>query len=297
MLRGSIRMSSGTRKSPAASQVHASERTILSSVGRSWRAKKAITDATNETATESVEMKPATRRGIRVPASVIRSAPASGEIRQTQAAASTSAPEGREPVDVELEVPAVEGDDETEPDDDLRGRDGHHRDREDLPVAVSEPSGERDEGEVRPVEHDREREQDDERIAPQEHAQRARGEEKARHGEVERDLGTHHRPSDASSSGARRLWPPSTTPPTAATSSTIDVTSHASRWSVRNNRPISAGEPKAASMSASSDSESPAVRPSATITSTRIAAPASTPPTACHDGPPVHGEASVRSPR
>src|SRR5215211_1689135 len=264
MLRGSIRMSSGTRKSPAASQVHASERTILSSVGRSWRAKKAITDATNETATESVEMK------------------------QTQAAASTSAPEGREPVDVELEVPAVEGDDETEPDDDLRGRDRHHRDGEDLSVAVAEPSGERDEGEVRAVEHDLEREQDDQRIAPQEHAERTRGEEKARHGQVQRDLGTHHRPSDASSSGARRLWPPSTTPPTAATSSTIDVTSNASRWSVRNSRPISAGEPKAASMSASSRRRPLAPSPIAMITSTRIAPPASTPPTNCQLGPPVH---------
>ena len=37
---------------------------------------------------------------------------------------------------------------------------------------------------------------------------------------------------------------PSTTPPTAATSSTIDVTSKASRWSVRKSLPIASGEPK-----------------------------------------------------
>ena len=36
------------------------------------------------------------------------------------------------------------------------------------------------------------------------------------------------------------------TPPTAATSSTIEVISNASRWSVRNSRPISAGLPNAA---------------------------------------------------
>ena len=54
-----------------------------------------------------------------------------------------------------------------------------------------------------------------------------------------------------------RAWDPSTTPPTAATSSTIEVTSNASRWSVRNNRPIDAGEPNERSMCASCESVPP----------------------------------------
>ena len=54
-LSGSISMSSGTRKSPAASQVQASDKTTRSSSARPWRAKKATTEATNETATESVD--------------------------------------------------------------------------------------------------------------------------------------------------------------------------------------------------------------------------------------------------
>ena len=44
----------------------------------------------------------------------------------------------------------------------------------------------------------------------------------------------------------RCVCAPRMTPPTAATSSTIDVISNASRWSVRNSRPIQPGEPNVA---------------------------------------------------
>jgi hypothetical protein len=54
-LSGSIRISSGTRKSPAASQVHASEVTVRSSVLRPSSAKNVIAAPTNATATDSVE--------------------------------------------------------------------------------------------------------------------------------------------------------------------------------------------------------------------------------------------------
>jgi hypothetical protein len=40
-----------------------------------------------------------------------------------------------------------------------------------------------------------------------------------------------------------RAWLPRITPPTAATSRTIEVISKASRWSVRNSSPISPGLP------------------------------------------------------
>ena len=64
---------------------------------------------------------------------------------------------------------------------------------------------------------------------------------------------------------------PRTTPPTAATSSTTEVISKASSWSVRKSFPISAGLPNARSISASSESSSLAFRPSATIVSTSSA--------------------------
>src|SRR6266508_3750791 len=54
------------------------------------------------------------------------------------------ATEGTEPVDVERDALPVERDDQAEADDDLGGRDGHHREREDLPVAVVQVAREGD---------------------------------------------------------------------------------------------------------------------------------------------------------
>src|SRR5205085_6648531 len=114
--------------------------------------------------------------------------------------------------------------------------------------AVAEVPCERDQGEVAAVQHDLERKQHDQRIASQQDAERPGGEQEGRDTEVPRDLRAHQRDhSDGTSSGAsRRECAPRMTPPTAATSSTIDVISNASRWSVRNSRPICAGLPKAA---------------------------------------------------
>ena len=61
-------------------------------------------------------------------------------------------------------------------------------------------------------------------------------------GEDRRTSGCQARASLLRSRRAARASP-RTTPPTAATSSTIEVTSKASRWSVRNSRPIASGEP------------------------------------------------------
>ena len=67
------------------------------------------------------------------------------------------------------------------------------------------------------------------------------GEEDDREDEVGGDPGAEHQASLSSSSEGIAL--PRMTPPTAATSSTIDVTSKASRWSERKSSPICAGEP------------------------------------------------------
>ena len=66
----------------------------------------------------------------------------------------------------------------------LGGGDRHHRDREDLAVDRGEVAREPDEGEVRGVEHDLEREQHDQRAPPQDHAGRADPEEDGGDGDV-----------------------------------------------------------------------------------------------------------------
>jgi hypothetical protein len=60
---------------------------------------------------------------------------------------------------------ARHGDDEPESDGDLGRRDRHHCEREDLSVEVPLLARERHEGEVCSVQHDLEREQDDQRTA------------------------------------------------------------------------------------------------------------------------------------
>src|SRR5205085_2780715 len=78
-----------------------------------------------------------------------------------------------ERVDDELETAAIQGDYEAQPDAHLRRGDGHHRKREDLARAVRDVPREGDQREIRAVQHDLEREQDDQRISPDQHAERA----------------------------------------------------------------------------------------------------------------------------
>ncbi len=68
------------------------------------------------------------------------------------------------------------------------------------PSSVAGLARERDEGEVPGVQHDLEREQDDQRAAPREHAERADREEHDRDDEVGGDAGPEH---DASSTSSR----------------------------------------------------------------------------------------------
>src|SRR5206468_307482 len=120
-------------------------------------------------------------------------------------------------------------DDQAEADDDLGRRDRHHGEREDLAVGVPERAREADQREVRPVQHDLEREQDDQRAAAEQDAERADPEQDRRHGEVPRDIRSLHSGASSGSPGwSWREWPPRITPPTAATSRTIEVISNAS---------------------------------------------------------------------
>src|SRR5207237_4562015 len=125
-----------------------------------------------------------------------------------------------------------------EADDHLRGGDRHHREGEHLAVERSVVARERDQREVRPVQHDLEREQHDQRAPPDHHAERADREQERRDGDVPGDVGPAHCARVPS-----RAWLPRTTPPTAAASRTIEVISKASRWSVRKSLPTPYGPP------------------------------------------------------
>src|SRR5215211_3903620 len=190
--RGSTRIESPTSRSPIVSHVHAVETTCRSSVSRERSSTNVTTAPPNETATESVARYPARRREIRVSASTSRTTAASGATRQTQAAAIMSAAQSREPVDVEDEPAPGHRHDQPEAHDDLRGGYRHDRQREDLPVAVPLKARERDQGEVAAVEHDLDREQHDQRVAPDEHAERADREQRAGYREVPGDVRAVH---------------------------------------------------------------------------------------------------------
>src|SRR5262245_19831084 len=195
----------------------------------------------------------------------------------------------RERVDVERELAPVERDHEAEPDADLRGGDRHHGEREDLAGAVVEVARERDQREVARVEHQLEREQHDERVASDEDAERADSEQEGGERDVPGDVRAEHQ-SDVSGSGAARLvWEPRITPPTAATSSTTDVISNASRWSTRKTRPIQAGVPKSLPTLLVCDRLPLACMPTATTISTSSAPAAATAANVCQLGPPDHG--------
>src|SRR2546423_957716 len=66
---------------------------------------------------------------------------------------------------------------QAKPDDGRGGPDRHHREREDLAVAVPVVAREGDQRQVRSVEHDLEREQDDQWAAPDQDPERPRAEE------------------------------------------------------------------------------------------------------------------------
>src|SRR5262249_50699613 len=157
---------------------------------------------------------------------------------------------------------------------------------EHLPSEATLVAGHGDQGEIPAVQHDLQREQDDQRAPADEDADGARHEQDGGDDEVGGDVRASHPLSDPQCS--RRADDPSTTPPTAATSRMIEVTSNASRWSVRNARPMAAGLPN--------DSETLACerlplafRPRATMISTSSTPAAAIAATVCQFGPPAQG--------
>src|SRR5436309_3462498 len=120
-------------------------------------------------------------------------------------------------VHVEVEPPPRHRDDQAEPVDDLGGGDRHHGQRKDLPVSAAVVSCEGDQGQVRTVEHDLEREQDDQRAPANQDAEVACAEQEGGDAEVPDDVGADH-----CSTLDSLEWLPRITPPTAAIRSTMD---------------------------------------------------------------------------
>ena len=189
-------------------------------------------------------------------------------------------------------VAAGEGHDEAEADTTSAAATAITEIAKTCPSTDAEVAREADEGQVRSVEHDLEREEHDQRAPAEDDAGRADPEEDGRDGEIPGRC----RGRASGDVVLRRGLHPSTTPPTAATSSTIEVISKASRWSVRKSRPISAGLPNEREISAASDRPPPAFDQQATTTSTSSAAPATKAPSWSQRGPPAQG-ASARPPR
>ena len=134
------------------------------------------------------------------------------------------------------------------------------------------------------------RKQDDQRAAAHEHAERADDEEHPARIDVPGDVRAGMQPVASSIAGWRHVaWEPSTTPPTAATSSTIEVTSNAIRWSVRNSRPIESGEPNDRVIGVGVRERAAGRQPDRDDDLGEDRAAASTAPTTCQDGPPAHG--------
>ena len=146
---------------------------------------------------------------------------------------------------------------------------------------------ERDQGEVAAVEHDLEREQHDQRRAAQQHAERADREEDRADREVPGDVRPEHRVSRVTVTGCRlREWWPR-----------IDAADRRGEQHDRRHleREQVIGQEQAPDLrraaerrviSASCERRPPAVVPTATMISTRIAAAATIAPTVCQPSPP-----------
>ena len=165
--------------------------------------------------------------------------------------------------------------------------------REDLPVAVVEVAREGDQREVRAVEHDLEREQDDQRVAPEQHAECADAEQEAGDAEVPGDVRAF--------TAARHLLGIR-----AGVRAEDDAADRGDEQDDRRDleREQVVGEEEAADVARAAEVAAdvvgvreapPAFSPITTTISTRSAAAASTAPIACQLGPPVQGD-SVRGP-
>src|SRR5712692_1977624 len=136
-------------------------------------------------------------------------------------------------VDVDLWPVAIRREDDPEADGDLGRGDDEHEDDEDAAALVDRAgfAGEGDEREVRRVQHELDAHEDDDGIAPDEHARAPDEEEHRGHGDVGPQGDGHRRRRIAASSGSSRLV--RTIAPTIAASRSTDAISNGNAKSVK----------------------------------------------------------------
>src|SRR3954447_21778876 len=212
-------------------------------------------------------------------------------------------------VHVDRQLAPEQRDDEAEADRHLKGGHDHHDQREDLPAHVPVHAREGHEREVRGVQHQLEAEQDDQRVAAREHAARAGGEDERGDDEVPGEVHFCGGPPASSSVPTSvspwvrcvpRIMSPTEiscgsasparrrarmTAPTAATSSSSEAISKATRYVVRNWRPTSAGSPYGREYGAPSVSSPFRPEPISAIVSSTNSASANTTESARSPGP------------
>src|SRR5207244_6846704 len=154
------------------------------------------------------------RRGIRLPKNTMRKKDTAGNdgISQANLTTSTSPLQQVDLIDIDgLSVP-VDQDDDRQADPDLCRRDGDHEQREHLPGELVEVRREGDQVDVHRVQHQLDRHQHEDRVAPGQDSIHARGEEHRSEDQEERETdrggqdGGHHRrtPSRGVTVGSRR---------------------------------------------------------------------------------------------
>ncbi len=190
-----------------------------------------------------------------------RSSRAAGSSRTSQAQVVGAHPRSSlSVVDVERQLAAEDRDDQAEPDDDLAGGDDHHDQGEDLALLVADHAAEGDQGEVAGVQHQLEAEQDHERAAADEDADRRRSRTAARERTMYHSMFTAatSRPSGTLGRRARPRGPTSQRPDSPSQArlpartradggeQQKDEASKGSRKFSSRRRPIAAGSPKPA---------------------------------------------------
>src|SRR5688572_13131084 len=172
------------------------------------------------------------KRGINAstiaPFPTIRTFRTSRTIRTFRTSRTTSPFQRRERVGIERFAMPEERDDQRQPHRRFRRGHGHDEERDDLPIDVPAIASKRHEREVHGVQHDFDRQQNRDQIAPQEHAGGANGEQNRRDDEV-----VAQRNHDSPSRRAR------TTAPTIATRISTDVASKANACRSNNTLPSS----------------------------------------------------------
>src|SRR5688572_18574499 len=175
--------------------------------------RTAVTDTANDASITSDARPPDTLLGSRRPSVALTRKPANGS---NGISASTSPLQGSKRIRVQRLAMTEKRDDESESNGRFRGGDGHDEERDDLSVEVAVVAAEGDKRQVHGVQHDLDRQQDRDQVAPEEHACRADGEQRRRQNQIVTER-NHCSPS-------RRAR---TTAPTIATRIRTEVASNA----------------------------------------------------------------------